>query len=400
MRLLVHDFSGHPFQAELARSLAARGHKVLHVQCTSYASGKGSFHNNPAGNPQYLPISLDRPFEKYRLKRRIADELRYARRFTRVATEFNPDLVISCNDPLTAKLYFGVWAAIRRQRWVFWLQDLYSIAMTRELTRRSRFGTHIGACMQWIERRLLLSADAVVAITADFDDTLDAWGIEPSRRTVIENWAPLDEMPVRSRGNPWSASQGLGDRFTFLYAGTLGLKHDPDILGNIAEANPDADVVVVSEGSGADYLRQIGTDRPLPNLRVLPFQPWEALPDVLATADALVVLLEPDAGTFSVPSKILTYLCAGRPILASMPPSNLGARTIETAGAGIVVPPADHEQFSRAASRLRRDAEELERMGRAGRAYADKSFDIVAITDRFEQVIQQAAGGRTEGKIS
>lgn len=398
LRLLVHDFSGHPFQAELARSLAARGHQVLHAQCTSYASGKGSFDTNPDGNPQYAAITLDRPFEKYRLRRRTADELRYARQFTRVAKHFEPDVVISCNDPLAAKLYFGVWAAIRRQRWVFWLQDLYSIAMTRELQRRSRFGRHIGSFLQWVERRLLRSAEAVVAITKDFDDTLDAWGIDPSRRTVIENWAPLDEVPIRPRDNSWSATHGLNDQFTFLYAGTLGLKHDPGALGVLAEANPDAEVVVVSEGPGADHLRRLSIDRSLSNLQVLPFQPWEALPDVLATADVLIVLLEPDAGTFSVPSKILTYLCAGRPILASMPPDNLGARTIEGAQAGVVIAPGDHEQFSQAASRLRGAPAERYRMGRSGRAHAERSFDIATITDRFEQLIQRVANGdRTEG---
>lgn len=399
MRLLVHDFSGHPFQAELARSLAGRGHEVLHVQCTSYASGKGSFDDRAEGNPRYVSISLGRPFEKYRMLRRLADELRYARRFLRVAKGFRPDVVISCNDPLAAKACFGVWAAVRRVRWVYWLQDVYSVAMSREAERRSRLGNAVGALFRWVERRLLRSADAVVAITADFDETLDRWGVERTRRTVIENWAPLHEMPVRNRDNPWRASQGLGDRFVYLYAGTLGLKHDPDLLSTLAAADPDAEVVVVSEGLGADHLRLAAAEGPLPNLKILPFQPWEALPDVLGAADVLVVLLEADAGTFSVPSKILTYLCAGRPILASIPPSNLGARTIEAAQAGVVVPPGEHVGVKQAANRLRQDNGMRERMGRAGRAHAEVAFDIVGITDRFEQVIRQAAGDTTEENI-
>ena len=31
MHIQVHDFSGHPFQAELSRELATRGHSVDHV---------------------------------------------------------------------------------------------------------------------------------------------------------------------------------------------------------------------------------------------------------------------------------------------------------------------------------------------------------------------------------
>ena len=102
---------------------------------------------------------------------------------------------------------------------------------------------------------------------------------------------------------------------------------------------------MVSEGLGADRLRGPAGATRVDNLRLLPFQPWEDLPDMLGAADVLLVLLEAEAGAFSVPSKILTCLCAGRPILAAMPAANLGARTIAAAGAGIVVAPGEPEQF-------------------------------------------------------
>ena len=80
MRVIVHDFSGHPFQAELARSLARGGHDVMHVQCTSYTSGKGSFATaDRPENPQFVALSLGKPFERYRTWRRIVDEVVYAR---------------------------------------------------------------------------------------------------------------------------------------------------------------------------------------------------------------------------------------------------------------------------------------------------------------------------------
>src|SRR5262245_65296140 len=43
LRILVHDFAGHPFQIDLSRALARRGHIVQHVYCGSYTSGKGRF---------------------------------------------------------------------------------------------------------------------------------------------------------------------------------------------------------------------------------------------------------------------------------------------------------------------------------------------------------------------
>ena len=41
MRILVHDYSGHPFQVQLSRELSRRGHDVTHSFSEVYVSGKG-----------------------------------------------------------------------------------------------------------------------------------------------------------------------------------------------------------------------------------------------------------------------------------------------------------------------------------------------------------------------
>lgn len=392
MRILVHDFSGHPFQAELARSLGARGHDVLHLHCASYMSGKGWFEDSPGC--RFEAISLGEAFNRYDLKERLRHELRYGKAFDQQAKAFRPDVVISCNDPLLAKARFGTWAAVHRVPWIFWLQDVYSLAMSREAAKRSKLGTAAGKVFMRIERWLLRSADHVVAITEDFDGVLDDWAVDRANRTVIENWAPLDEVPVRERDNAWRREHIGDDAFTFIYSGTLGLKHNPDVLHELALAQPDAHVVVISEGLGAEHLAARQATDPAPNLRLLPFQPWEELPDVLGAADVLLVLLEAEAGGFSVPSKVLTSLCAGRPILAAVPTENLAARTIGENGAGIVVPPGEHKGLTDGARRLRDDPDLRARCAASARAYAEAAFAIDSITDRFLEVIRSAAGER------
>lgn len=396
MRILVHDFSGHPFQAELARSLGARGHEVLHLHCESYLSGKGWFADAPGCT--FESISLGEAFNRYDLKERLRHELRYGHAFVKRARRFRPDVVISCNDPLLAKARFGAWAAVRRVPWIFWLQDVYSLAMSREAAKRSKLGTVAGKAFMRIERWLLKSADHVVAITEDFDQVLDEWGVDRADRTVIENWAPLDEMPVRERDNAWRREHIGDDAFTFVYSGTLGLKHNPDVLHELALDQPDAHVVVISAGLGAEHLAAKQATDPAPNLRLLPFQPWEDLPDVLGSADVLLVLLEAEAGGFSVPSKVLTSLCAGRPILAAVPAENLAARTIEGSGAGIVVPPGETKGLRDGARRLREDPGLRARCAASARAYAEEAFAIESITDRFWEVIRQAAGERSTNR--
>ena len=179
----------------------------------------------------------------------------------------------------------------------------------------------------------------------------------------------------------------------FLYSGTLGLKHDPEhlvSLGRRFASASDVAVVVVSEGVGADYVARGAAAEGLANVHVLPYQPYERLPEVFGAADVLLALLEPDAGVYSVPSKILSYHCAGRPILAAIPASNLAARLIREVGSGIVVEPHDHEAFGAAAARLHEDDAQREEMGGRARAYAETAFDIERIADSFETVFEAA----------
>ncbi len=129
---------------------------------------------------------------------------------------------------------------------------------------------------------------------------------------------------------------------------------------------------------------ELGLDR----LRILPYQPKEDLPDVYATADVLVAVLEEDAGVFSVPSKVLTYLCARRPLLLAVPEGNLAARTVTSAGAGVVVAPSDYAGFVAMAEALLLDPHRRQTMGEAARAYAERTFDIDCITDRFLTVFE------------
>ena len=131
---------------------------------------------------------------------------------------------------------------------------------------------------------------------------------------------------------------------------------------------------------------------------MIPLQPIERVPDMLAAADLLVAVLEPDASTFSAPSKVLTYLSAGRAILAAMPADNAAARLIVETSAGRVVDPTDVEGLISAARALLADPEALARAGSAGRAYATKAFDIGRIAARFEEVAYRAMDRKSHSR--
>jgi glycosyltransferase involved in cell wall biosynthesis len=392
LRILLHDYAGHPFQAQLSRALARRGHSVLHLHAAFFQTPKGRLARAPEDPSTFAVegLELGAPFAKYRFLRRRAQERAYGKLLARRAAAWVPDLVLAANTPLDSLRELQEWCRALHIPFIFWLQDIYSLAIDRILRRKiGPLAAPIAGHYRAIERRIARDSDALVLISEDFRPTLDAWGVPPGRISVIENWAPRDELPALPRDNAWSREHGLADKLVLLYAGTLGLKHNPALLAALAErfaARPEIALVVVSEGPGAEWLAARQSAGALANLRILPFQPYQRLPEMLASGDVLLAVLEAEAGAFAVPSKVLSYFCAGRPLLAAIPSANLAARLIRRERVGLVVEPDNAGGFVMAAERLVNDAALRAWFGQNALDYAGKTFDIEAIVARFEAV--------------
>ena len=405
MRIYVHDYAGHPFQVELSRALAGRGHAVWHGYSSSNLTPQGRLARTEADSETFAPDPIRTPPVDKRarslagLVARRRAEAAYGRDAAARIEAVAPDVVLCANTPLDALGTIQDAASESGAAFVNWLQDALSVGARAVLSQRLPVvGGLVGRGYEAREGALLRRAEAVVAITDDFRPLLAQWHVPDERVHVVENWAPLADLPVRPQDNAWSRAHGLAGRPVVLYSGTLGMKHDPGLLARLAEAvlrdQVDTQVVVVSEGAGADWLRAEKRQGRLSRLTVLPFQPFDAFPDVLGTASVLTAVLEPEAGVFSVPSKVLSYLCAARPVVLSVPPENLAARIVDREGAGLVAPPGDAPAFVDSVLSLLGDADRRDRLGAAGRAYAERAFDIKAITDRFEAILTEAVGRR------
>lgn len=401
----MHDFSGHPFQVQLARELGRKGYRSTHLFCPSFQTPRGNVGDGESESEQNFrsrPVALWRPFAKYSGPRRLLQEFEYGVRASRAILAEKPDVVLTANTPLIAAVVLQLILLARRAPIVFWQQDVYSVAMAHHLDKRGGLVAKLaGRVLIRLEQWLLGTSKRIVVISEDFLDTLAQWGIDNDRVSVIENWAPLDELPNGSRPNAWAEKHGVGNELVFLYAGSLGLKHEPSILLELSRAFGDREdirVIVASEGRGATWLERQLT--PEDRLELLPFQDYKELPDMLATSDVLLVLLEPHAGGFSVPSKVLTYHCAGRPILGAMPDENLAARTIERNGSGTIVAPGDAQRFVSEAKRLADDPHLRRNMGMAARNYAERAFDIRLIGNRFDEILNAAATGKLPAERS
>lgn len=394
MKIIVHDFSGHAFTAQLARALAVRGHDVLYASFGGFQTPKGKTTRREGDPASFRAKELVLPetFDKDNLLRRRRQQVAYAKAIAGLVREERPDVVLSANAPL--EVAPAIYRACRdvEAGYVFWVQDIYSEAIGRILAKKNTLlGWLAGAYYRSVEKSLLRKSDAVVVIAEEFRSVFEAapWSLDVSRVNVIENWGIIADVPLLPRDNDWARANMPGEKPRIVYSGTLARKHNPDLLLALAR-NLDAEVYVFSEGSAPAALAATAAEEGLTNLHVRPWVPVEELPSMLAGADVLFALIEPDAGIFSVPSKVLSYLSAGRAILAAIPRQNLAARNVMREQAGLVSEPGDEATLVANARRLLEDAGLREQMGRNGRHYAERAFDIDAIADRFAELLADA----------
>lgn len=391
MKILFHDYGGYPFLIQFSRQLALMGFEVLHIYSGYNNSPRGEMaqKDGDLSNLTIMPLYTQTPLNKYSFIQRFRQENEFGRLVTKEIAAFQPDLVISANAPLDAQKHILKAARQHNARFIFWLQDLLGIASQRILSKKILLlGKWIGKHYIRMEQKLLLESDAIISICEEFVPLI---GSPHPDVLVLPNWSPIEEIPLLPKKNPWSISKDLDKTFNILYTGTLGYKQNPEMLWQLAEhfqTETDVRVVVVSEGLGAQLLKDEKKIRNLSNLLLLPYQSFSEYPQVLASADVLVGTLDADAGIFSVPSKVLAYLCSGKPQVLACPRENLAARLVEQHQAGIVTPPGDPQEMIQAIDHLRLDPELSKLIGKNGRQYAEKYFIIEPIVEKVINFLQ------------
>ena len=299
------------------------------------------------------------------------------------------------NVPVPMMAVVTLFLFVTRTPWVSWQQDVQGIAMRSfagtKLSRGFLVFAHVAG---WVERWCNRRADAIVVIAESFVDVHREWGTA-DKTTVIPNWAPLDELVPTARDNAWAVEHDLADVPNLVYSGTLGLKHNPRLLVQLARAVRDrgtpAHLTVITEGNAVDELADEAKKLDVP-ITLLPFQPYERLSEVLGSGDVLLVVLDKSAGAFSVPSKTLSYLCAARPILGLMPDENLAAHLIDAAGGCVLAP--DRTSIPAAAdwvTEVLDDDDMWDKLGRRARELAEREFELSLCATKFEEILLRVA---------
>lgn len=211
---------------------------------------------------------------------------------------------------------------------------------------------------------------------------------------IIPNWVNVSDYLADERDSvEFRRELGIGDnQFVVLYSGTFGRIHGTEVLLAAATklcANMDIVFLLIGKGVGFDACEEQVKALNLQNVVMLPPVPRSKLASMQSSSDVSIVTLLPTLGYTSIPSKVLGYMAAARPVIALADPDCDTALLIGEASCGFVLPPGDEHQLVELLLNLNDDRKLLKEKGLAGRKYAQENLSKNALISSLNLFIQE-----------
>jgi glycosyltransferase involved in cell wall biosynthesis len=285
-----------------------------------------------------------------------------------------------------ADLWHGMWAGslpalgrLRRRHGgatIYDSRDVYLHARAFDRMGKAWRRLYLG-----LERRWATSADAVLTVNDAYAEILERVLRIPRPPVVMncpERWTPPEPPPDRIR-------ERLGlDAATaiVLYQGNLmterGIEESMEAILDV----PGAALVLLGYGGSRDaYLAMAAEPRYRGRVHVLPPVPPTELLAWTASADALVMAIQPTTlnHRYTTPQKLWEAMAAGVPVVASDLPGM--APIVNTTGCGVVCDPTEPASIAAAIRKI------LEAPADARAAMRQRALDAARTTYNWESQV-------------
>ena len=335
-------------------------------------------------------------YPRHQMQRRVSNYLSYLALAVPRALAIRPDVVLAMTDPPVAGIAGAFIARLAGRPFVYNIRDLYpDMAIGGDIVRPN------GWASRWekMHRSALKQAARVIVLGDDMRNRILAKGIAPERVVVVRDGTTFPaSMPAKS--DPVVQEIRSGFPFVALHAGNLGFYGAWGTLLKAAEMLRNENAALVFVGDGANRASLEASAAGSPNVRFLPFRPFEQVPHVMMAGDVHIVTIRRGLEGVVVPSKLYSILAAGRPVLAVAPDSSDAARIVTESGCGLAADPDDPAAVAKAIRELRSDPARLCEMGRRARETAEKYArvnELQLFAGIIEQAVLESNGGRHLG---
>jgi colanic acid biosynthesis glycosyl transferase WcaI len=377
-----------PLVTDACEWLAERGHLVEVVTAMpNYPQREilDDYRGAIWRSERHGPVDIHRSWLRVRRQETFLDKVLYELTFAgcslpRVMRRLRVSDVVVCVVPsllaATAVAFArSLLPVAQRPRLVLWVQDLV-LSGALALDGLGALQRRLLSSASRLERLAARGADRIVVCSPGFREYLVAHGVQPERITTLPNWVDVNwitptPLPARRRTR-------------FLYAGNLGYSQGFETLVEAgARAGDGIEIEIVGEGNAGGHLRSLAAT----SERVTVQGPVarEAFPQLLASADAHVVLQRGISAGANLPSKIASYLASGRPIVASIDLRSAAAEMLRASGGALLVQPDSPEALAGAMRTLSDRPDVRAALAESGRRYAVEQLAKGRTLARLEQ---------------
>ncbi|MBD3880952.1 glycosyltransferase family 4 protein [Phormidium tenue FACHB-886] len=409
MRILIYSYNYHPepigiapLMTELAEGLVVRGHEVRVVtgmpnypQRQIYPDYRGKLYSTEERNGVVIQRSSVwiRP-QPGLLSRMLLDGSFALTSLLQALKGWRPDVILLTVPPLPIAVPATLLGWFYACPVVLNLQDILPEAAVQVGLITNKQAIRV---FEALEKFAYRTAHTISVITEGFTDNLVGKGVPIDKIRCIPNWVDVKFIrPLSKADNPFRQVHGLQDKFVVMYSGnialTQGLKTVIEAAARLRHVESIV-FVIVGEAKALDDLWQVCIEHQVENVLLLPFQPREKLPEMLAAADVGLVMQKKNVVGFNMPSKIQVLLASGRAIVASVPPNGTAANAIRQSGGGVVVEPESPMHLAEAIVKLYEDPAQLEALAQQGRRYAMQHYSAEQALNRYEKLFYEVAAG-------
>jgi glycosyltransferase involved in cell wall biosynthesis len=294
------------------------------------------------------------------------------------------DVVIAETPPLFTAAAAVVVARLRHARLLLNVADLWPESAVQLGALKNRFAIR-GA--EAIERFAYRHADLITAPTPGVQHAIDAQGAFEGRVKLLPNAVDVDRFEPH-------AEPPAGPK-RIVYCGTVGLAQGVRTLLEAARElereRADLEFLIVGDGAERSDLEELAKAWGLGNVTFTGRVKHEEVPSIVESAAVAVMLLR-DVPLFhdALPTKLLEYMAAGRPVVAAA--AGQVSELVSSAEAGIVCPPEDAAAVAAAVQRLASDGDAARRMGQNGRRYVEQNLSREVMVDQLERELERLLG--------
>ncbi|WP_302081608.1 glycosyltransferase family 4 protein [Salinibaculum rarum] len=310
----------------------------------------------------------------------------------------NDDAVLVLSNPPI--LPFVAWLnhKLRGTPYVYLIYDVYP-DMAVELGYLDRDGL-VARLWDRAMRPVYRDAARVVVLGESMERHIEAKmtdddGFDPDRIESIANWEDGNFIEPREKAdNDFAQEHDTDEKFTLLYSGNIGRFHELetaiDAIDRLESAGrTDIQLLVIGEGARKAELQQDVTRRGIENVRFLPFQPLERLPETLTCGDASLVGIKPEMEGMCVSSKLYSSLAAGEPILAIVGEDDEVARVVREEACGAYIEPGDAEAAAEVLKSWADDPDRAAELGENARACFETQYTKEHAVDQYAALFER-----------